>query len=183
MRLFTALWPPPHVLEALVADLATDPTWAPSALRTVSPTRWHVTLCFHGEAEPTVELERLAGLSELAAPRLRLAGGGAFPGVLYAAVHPAGDADHRALTALVTAAGGEPGRFVGHLTLGRSTLGRGRDRRRRPVVPAALAAHRGPWWAPAEVTLVASEPGAGGGRYTVLGRAPLRPGSSEQAGW
>ncbi len=166
MRLFTAIWPPPRVVEELSAALAGA---QPPALRRLDPAGWHLTLCFHGEADPDVELRRLGRLAGLAAPRLRLAGGGAFPGVLYAAVVPAGPGDREALDALVAAAGGEMGRFVPHLTLGRN-----RERRRRPTVPVALADHRGSWWTPAEVTLVASEPGSTGSRYQVTGRAPLR---------
>ncbi|WP_226353609.1 2'-5' RNA ligase family protein [Pseudonocardia sp. ICBG601] len=72
-----------------------------------------------------------------------------------------------ALTALVTAADGDPARFVGHLTLLRRLRGAPTN------APAETAVPDGPWWRPAEVLLMASEPGRGGPRYRV--RAPRGP--------
>jgi RNA 2',3'-cyclic 3'-phosphodiesterase len=166
MRLFTALWPPPEAVAALAADVGPGP--APPGWRATDPGTWHVTLAFHGEADPGVQargLERAAHLA--AAPRLRLAGAGTFPGVAWAGVEAAPGGD---LLALVLAAGGDPSRFVGHVTVLRA--------RRRPAPDAgqgspSWSAHRGPWWRAAEVLLVASEPGRGGSRYRVVHRVRL----------
>lgn len=173
MRLFTALWPPPEAVAALAASvpglgLDGDPSW-----RATPPDRWHVTLAFHGEDEAgrlARDLEeRVAGAP---APRLRMAGTGEFPGVLWAGVAPAGPADAQALAGLVARAGGRPEEFVAHLTLARRPR-RGRDRAPAPVNGDAHgprdAGHRardpgaaagelpaGPWWTPSEVLLVAS---------------------------
>lgn len=153
MRLFTALWPPPEAVAALAAAAAglgldDDPAWRPTP-----PARWHVTLAFHGEADPgrlARELEERAGGA--AAPRLRVAGTGEFPGVLWAGVQPAGPDDAAALSGLVARAGGHPAEFVAHLTLARrSRHHRDRDPRDRGGdLPA------GAWWTPSEVLLVAS---------------------------
>lgn len=165
MRLFTALWPPAEAVSALVAATGEPPPgW-----RAVDPASWHLTLVFHGEADPGVlarQLDRAAG--GLPAPRLRIAGAGAFSGVRWAGVQA--DAPER-LAHLVTAAGGDPAEFVAHLTVLR--------RRRRPgpaadPAPAApWAPHEGPWWRPQEVLLMASEPAKGGSRYRPVHRVPL----------
>ncbi len=50
MRLFTALWVPPAAAAALRA--VTTPDAVPAGWRAVDPETWHLTLAFHGEAEP-----------------------------------------------------------------------------------------------------------------------------------
>lgn len=155
MRLFTALWPPPEAVAALSADVAglglgDDPAWRRSPAR-----RWHVTLAFHGEDEPGRRARELQERATGApAPRLRLAGTGEFPGVLWAGVETAGPADADALAGLVALAGGVPEGFVAHLTLARAARRRGRSAGPAPLPPPDLPA--GPWWTPAEAVLVAS---------------------------
>ncbi len=80
-------------------------------------------------------------------------------------------ADPERLTRLVTVAGGDPAAFVPHVSVLRlrSRPGPGAD----PDPPVTWAAHRGPWWRPGEVLLVASEPGRGGSRYRPVHRVRL----------
>lgn len=173
MRLFTALWVPPAAAAALRAVTPADAV--PAGWRAVDPETWHLTLAFHGEAEP----EQLAAALYAAAygapaPRLRLSGAGSFRGVHWIGVQaeqPAG------LCALVAAAGGDPAEFVPHVTLLRR---RGRARGPGPARPP-WARHQGPWWRPAHVLLVRSEPGRGGpgqggSHYRVVHRVPLGSG-------
>ncbi len=166
MRLFTALWPPADVVEALEAHVGSPPPgW-----RLMDPSTWHVTLAFHGEADPGVLAGRLdAAVRGAAVPRLRLAGAGAFDGVRWAGVEPAGS-----LGGLVTAVGGDVERFVAHLTVLRARPEPG------PVsdVPTPWSGHVGPWWRPSEVVLVASEPARVGGRFRVVHRVPVREGEA-----
>ncbi|MBW0105975.1 2'-5' RNA ligase family protein [Pseudonocardia sp. KRD291] len=172
MRLFTALWPPPDAVSALRADVAglgldDDPAWRRS------PTaRWHVTLAFHGEDEPgrrARELQQRAAGAP--APRLRIAGTGEFPGVLWAGVEPAGPSDADALAGLVALAGGAPDRFVAHLTLARAARRRGRAAVPAPAGSRDLPA--GPWWTPSEVLLVASRGTRSGLVYEPVHRVAL----------
>ena len=168
MRLFTALWVPPAAAAALGA--VATPDAVPAGWRAVDPETWHLTLAFHGEADP----ERLApalhaGAHGAPAPRLRLSGAGSFRGVHWVGVQ-AEPADR--LRALVEAAGGDPDEFVPHVTLLRR---RGRGRAPGPDRPP-WADHRGPWWRPATVLLVRSELGRDGPRYSVMHQVPLGPG-------
>ena len=166
MRLFTALWPPGDVVEALAADVgAPPPGW-----RLQDPSAWHVTLAFHGDADPGVLARRLdASAHGALAPRMRMAGAGAFEGVRWAGVEADGRFD-----GLVAAAGGDTARFVAHLTVLRL--------RSRPgpegdtVAAAPWSTHVGRWWRPAEVLLAASEPARGGSRFRVVHRVPLSGG-------
>lgn len=164
-RLFTALWPPPPVADALAADVGDE---VPRGWRRTDTATWHVTLAFHGEADPGVSARRLErSVSGLAAPRLRLAGAGAFEGLRWAGV----DCESP-LAGLVTATGGDVARFVAHVTVLRRRPRPGPDPETDPATP--WSRHRGSWWRPAEVLLVASEPGRGGMRYRVVHRVPLR---------
>lgn len=53
MRLFTALWPSQAAVDALRSDLdAAGADWPPEGWRATAPSRWHLTLCFHGDADP-----------------------------------------------------------------------------------------------------------------------------------
>lgn len=162
-RLFTALWLPDGPVAALRAVAGREPPgW-----RAVDPASWHVTLAFHGDADPGVHARALDAAARGAeAPALRLAGAGAFDGVRWAGVVSCGP-----IAELVRLAGGAPETFVPHVTVWR--------RRRRPG-PAAdpdpvpsWAAHEGPWWHPGDVLLVASEPARGGARYRPVHRVPL----------
>jgi len=171
-RLFTALWPARPVLSALARELDADPGWPPEGWRATPLARWHVTLAFHGEAEPGVLARQLeARAAALPAPWLRLAGAVSFPqGVAAVGVVPAGGADAAALAELVVAAGGDPAGYRAHLTLARTS-------RRRDAPPATgpLGSYVGPWWCPGEVCLARSELTTAGPRYTVLHRVPLSP--------
>lgn len=171
MRLFTALWPDEAVgadVDALLARHLDPASWRP-----VAPARRHVTLCFHADADPqerrdalrTVPVARVVGL------RLRCRGAGRFGDALWLGVEP-DDPDR--LAALVVAAGDDPATHVGHLTVARRRSGGRRVAPRTagdaPLpVPPGVAAHEGPWWSPAEVTLV-----AGGQPYRVVDRVVLR---------
>lgn len=184
-RLFTAVWPPREAVEHLAGVLdEARLERAGSGLRRfrLIPSRqWHLTLCFHGPADPAASAALLdrrvpeAG----AAPRLRLAGVGTFRGVLWAGVEPAGESDARALRALVRAAGGDADGFRAHLTLARWNAGR-LDRR---AVPAPLDGYAGPWWDAAEVALVRSDQQAAGSVYrTVHSVAVPRGAAGDQGG-
>jgi 2'-5' RNA ligase len=167
VRLFTALWPPDEAVAALAADTATagdSPGW-----RAVDPATWHLTLAFHGEADPGVLARRLDRAARGApAPRLRIAGAGVFPGVRWAGT----EADTpEQLAGLVAAAGGDAVAFVPHLTVLRRRRRPGPGAEEDPPVP--WAAHSGPWWRPEEVLLVASEPARGGPRYRPVHRVRL----------
>lgn len=184
MRLFTALWPSQEAVDALQADLTAAPQeWPPEGWRAIPPSRWHLTLCFHGDADSGTlarQLEqRVAGCL---APRLRLAGAGFLPRVAFARVVGADPSDDAALAELVAAAGGTPDGFLPHVTVARARQGRAWPTRAGP-----LHRHQGPWWQPGEVHLVASEQGQGPVRYRVQHRVPLltaAPGrSASAAGW
>ncbi|WP_232662506.1 2'-5' RNA ligase family protein [Pseudonocardia sp. TRM90224] len=158
MRLFTALWPSDEAAAALAEVVGP----APDGWRATDPAGWHITLAFHGEADAAEHAAALdSRAAGLPAPRLRLAGAGAFPRHRWAAV----EADPTAaFVELVAAAGGDNERIVAHLTL---------LIRRSPTARLDLAPpwqdHVGPWWTPPEVTLVASEPAG----YRVVHRVPL----------
>ncbi|ANY08380.1 2'-5' RNA ligase family protein [Pseudonocardia sp. HH130630-07] len=169
MRLFTALWPPREVVEALAAAVDAHPPWHPDgAWRPVDPGSWHLTLCFHGEDDAATRARELdRAFAGATAPRLRLAGTGTFPGVVWAGVAPPG-----ALADLAVRAGADPSAFRAHLTLARRSR---RDRDRPELAPGRPADRRsapveGRYWTPTEVLLVGSEPG---GRYTPVHRVPL----------
>ena len=171
MRLFTALWPPPDAVAAL-AD-GTAGVGEPRGWRVVAPPAWHVTLAFHGEADPGVLARRLERSARGArAPRLRIAGAGAFPGVRWAGVHC--DAPEL-LARLVVVVGGEPAAVVPHVSVLRRRARPGPHAAAEP--PAPWAGHLGPWWQPAEVLLVASEPARSGRRYRPVHRVALSPGA------
>lgn len=79
MKLFTALYPPRHVVDELDAalDRSLDLEWT-------KPEKWHITLCFHGE---TADEERFKALEGHEVPEIRLRNFGDFRGkVLWAGV-------------------------------------------------------------------------------------------------
>jgi 2'-5' RNA ligase len=166
MRLFTALWPPSVVVEALVEASAGE---AADGWRRTDPSTWHITLAYHGEAQVEPLAGRLdAAVRGISAPRLRLHGAGRFDGVRWAGVQsaPAG-----ALASLARLAGAPPGEFVAHVTVLRR---RGRSAplsEPEPLTP--WDAHTGPCWRPHEVLLVACEPGGKGVHYRPVHRVPL----------
>lgn len=171
-RLFTTLWPSDAAVTALRAELAAVSNWPPEGWRAVPMSRWHVTLCFHGEGDAGVLARRLdAAAGGLPAPTLRLAGAVALDGVAAVGVRPVADADGDALHDLVRAAGGAADRFRAHLTLARTTR-----RGDAPPPRGPLDGYAGPHWRPAEVCLVRSELTSGVRRYTVLHRVNLAHG-------
>lgn len=170
-RLFTAIWLPPQALAELSGALTTGSGWPPEGWRPIPARRWHLTVGFHGDADPGVLARRLD--SRLAgglgyAPRLRLAGAVSFSSVLAAVVRTGGPADDEALGTLVSAAGGDPTSYLPHVTVARTARRDDRPPRGGPV-------HRfaGSWWRPAEVCLVRSEQASGAPRYTTLHRVPI----------
>jgi 2'-5' RNA ligase len=172
-RLFTALRPPATELDRLAARVDAIAPVAQAMvpeLRWTPPANWHITLCFHGEDEVAQRwaalLPRLAGLP---APRLRLAGGGTFGGVLWAGIRPAGDP---ALLDLAEAAGADPAEFTPHLTVARWRTRPG-GRIEKPGPAGLLADYTGEWFAPGEVLLMRSEPGPRGPKYHVEQRLAL----------
>ncbi|APU13935.1 MULTISPECIES: 2'-5' RNA ligase family protein [Actinoalloteichus] len=165
MRLFSTLWPASAVVDDLRAALTEvrdrRPGIAGPGLRFGAEADWHVTLAFHGEnVDRAPFADRLRStMTGLRAPRLRLAGVGTFPKVLWARVVPEQAADEAALTALVAAAGGDPDDYQAHLTLARWKPDADEPR----ALTSALADYVGPSWQPAEASLVESGPTVGGG--------------------
>ncbi|MBW4720169.1 2'-5' RNA ligase family protein [Saccharothrix obliqua] len=144
------MFPPDDVVAELAAALRPVRVARPD-LRWSTPGRWHVTLCFHGDdAEPGGQLDAVRGLP---APAVRLAGSGAFPGVLWVGVEGP-------LRPLAVAAGAT-GAWRPHLTVARS-------RRRAERWPRVEFTGRE--WTVTEVALVRSRPGEG---YEILDRVPL----------
>nr|WP_246458379.1 RNA 2',3'-cyclic phosphodiesterase [Saccharopolyspora gloriosae] len=182
--MFTAVWPPREAIEHLSGALDEAGLERAGAgvrrFRLMPPRQWHLTLCFHGPADPAASAVRLDDrVREATAPRLRLAGAGTFRGVLWAGVEPAADSDARALRALVRAAGGDPEAFRAHLTLARWNEGRP-DRR---ALLAGLDDYAGPWWDASEVALVRSDQGPAGPVYrNVRSVAVPRRSAGDQGG-
>jgi 2'-5' RNA ligase len=171
VRLFTALWPPDDAVAALAADLPGG-LHAPPGWRAAAPSTWHLTLAFHGQADPGIHARALeSAVRGLVAPRLRLAGAGRFRGVRWAGVDVDPDGG---LGDLVAAAGGDRDGFSPHITILRLRIRPGPGADTDPPTP--WSGHRGAWWRPAEVLLMASEPARGGSRYHVMHRVPLSSG-------
>lgn len=160
-RLFTALVPPAAAVTDMAAELAGP---VPAGWRRVDPASWHVTLAFHGDADPVPVAAALDAIAGMPAPRLRIDGTGAFPGVRFARVVAEPE---DALLALVAGAGGDAAGFVPHLTVLRR---RGRG---HPEPPARLPRLTGPWWQVDEVVLMASERRPDGPVYSVVHRVAL----------
>jgi 2'-5' RNA ligase len=167
MRLFTALWLPDEAVAAL--RTAVDPEHPPPGWRAVDPSSWHLRLAFHGEADPGVLARRLdQAVHEAPAPTLRTRGAGGGPGKRWAGVQA--ESPQR-LTDLVELAGGVLQDFVPHVTVLRQRVRPGPGAVADPRLP--WVTHGGPWWRPAHLLLVSSEPGRGGSRYRVVHRVPL----------
>ncbi|HKS49295.1 MAG TPA: 2'-5' RNA ligase family protein [Amycolatopsis sp.] len=175
MLLFSALLPPPEVVESIRAELAD--LGSPEGVRWSAPDLWHVTLGYYGEeTDPDARAEWLRDkLTGQVAPTLRLAGAGSFSHVLYLGVYGDG------LTELATAAGaGQDRPYLPHLTLARTR------RAVPPELPRLLAGYSSPEWTATEAVLMRSDPVAGpsggatpgpaspGVRYSVVERYGLR---------
>ncbi|MER7079877.1 2'-5' RNA ligase [Saccharopolyspora kobensis] len=188
MRLFTALWPSEAALRHLtsaVDRLDRDRLAAATAglrkFRISGSERWHLTLCFHGDDadldDVTERLEsRVARLlaTDLAPPRLRLAGSGTFRGVLWIGVEPETAEDDRALRELVRAAGGDPHGYRAHLTIARWVAGRAA----RELLTGLFTGYAGPWWQPRELTVVRSDLRESGPEYRIAHRVGVTRASS-----
>ena len=174
-RLFTAFRPPESALAELDARIGAVAGIAEALvpdLRWTPRDNWHITLCFHGEDDVASRwsalLPRLTGL---AAPRLRLAGGGSFGGVLWVGVRGVEPADATALADLADAAGADPAEFTAHLTVARRPSRGSRINTRE--LTGLFADYTGQWFAPGEVALMRSEPGPRGPKYHVEQRVEL----------
>jgi len=161
-RLFSALVPP----EPAIADLAAQVDAVAGSLpdlRWTAVRAWHVTLGFFGDGDDPTRRSawlrrRVAGRL---APRLRLAGSGLFPGVLWIGAEPDQAGDGVALARLAQAAGAGRRNFHAHLT-----VARWRAPVDRAAVATTLSDYSGPWFAPDHVVLFRSDPGPGGPVYT-----------------
>jgi 2'-5' RNA ligase len=175
-RLFTALCPPSTALDPLAAHIdAIGPVAEAmvAGLRWIPRANWHVTLCFHGEDEVATRWAALRpGLAGLRAPKLRLAGGGTFGGVLWVGVRPADAAALADLTELAEAAGADPEEFTAHLTVARWRTRPGVRLDTRGLA-GLFTDYTGQWFAPGEVLLMRSEPGPRGSKYHVERRLAL----------
>jgi 2'-5' RNA ligase len=188
--MFVAVVPPAEAVEDLDAFLDVRRESAP--FRWTPAEHWHLTLAFMAEVSDRhlddleARLERAA--AKRRAPRLAIAGGGAFPNVGRAKVLWAGvDVDDPVeLDRLATgcrAAAGKAGapvdgqRFRRHLTVAR--MG-------HPVEASnwvrLLDSYRGPSWTAGEIALVASHLGEGPRRrprYETVATFPMsRTGTS-----
>lgn len=172
MLLFSALIPPPEVVESLRAEL--DRLGADDGdndgVRWSPPERWHITLGFYGEHDdPSHQADLLADrLRGSEAPTVRLGGAGIFPGVLWLGV------DGQGLTELAIDAGaGRDGRpYRPHLTLGRTA------REARTPWERRLAGYRGEPWTASEAVLMRSDQAGGGPHYRVVRSYDLTCGRS-----
>jgi 2'-5' RNA ligase len=178
VRLFVALLPDEAVTAAVDAALERALRSGPDGARwrPVAASRRHVTLRFHGDADPEDTAAVLRrDLAELPAPVLRTAGAGRFGTALWLGVAPE---DPDRWRRLLVAVGADPDEHVAHLTVARR---QGPERahagERVPEVPPGLTGHRGPAWCPGEVVLVAS-----GVPYRVLERFPLVGGGAGRGG-
>lgn len=177
-RLFSAVELPEFVaadLEARLDKVRTDA----EVLHWVAPDSWHITLGFYGNREHADRrgawLRRRA--TGLAAPRIRLASAGGFPGVLWIGVDSANRAAEHAMIAVAAAAKADEGSdeldFRPHVTVARWR--RGPDR--NPLAERAalaLADYVGPWWIPRELVLFTSHLKPEGAVYSAVERVPLK---------
>jgi len=166
MLLFSALIPPPEVVESLRAELDRLDAWADESVRWSPPERWHITLGFYGEHdEPSHQADALAdSLRGSEAPKVWLEGAGIFPGVLWLGVHGEG------LTGLAADAGARD--YRPHLTLGRTA------REARTPWEQRLAGYRGGPWTASEAVLMRSDRAPDGPHYRVIRSYDLTCGRS-----
>ncbi len=176
MRCFVAIWPGADV----VAALAALPRPAGERLRWSTEDQWHVTLRFFGELTPGQVDEVNAALAEMATslPGDVTAEGGPATGFLgpglviwpVEGLRPVAERVER-----VTAHVGQPipdRPFLGHITIARGA--RGADLRRAPHLLSPLRAS----WPVTSLSLVRSELGPRGARYSDVRAFPVGPRSS-----
>lgn len=186
-RLFTALVPPPALVEELDAFLGPRRPAEPR-LRWSRPEGWHLTTAFMADVSDRVVDPLEETLAEAAARtpafRLRLGGGGAFPWpvetkVLWLGVTE-GASELSALAERCRNAGSRAGarvdgaRFTPHLTVGRA--GRAIDTTRLVRVLDTFDADG---WVADELVLVQSHLADRQNRYEVLHRFGLPPASRD----
>ena len=168
-RLFVAVWPPDEVIAELMTLGRKD--WR--GVHFVHPERWHVTLRFLGECDPSATSAALdAAVLPPARARLGPAVDVMFDRVLTVPV--AGVDELAAAVTVATADLGEPPRrrFVGHLTLARI------DRRARGRLPDTVGALVSAAFDVAEIALVQSRRDHRGARYETLASWPVEPARS-----
>lgn len=161
-RLFLAVWPPEHVVEALCALPRKDQR----GVRFVDPERWHVTLRFLGECDEREVADAMEGIDAPPAdarlgPGIDVLGDRALVVPVHGVDELAAELTRR------TAVLGQPPRkrFVGHLTLARLKPG--------ATLPKAMAMHVAEQWLVDEVALVHSRLHPDGARYTTVATWPL----------
>jgi RNA 2',3'-cyclic 3'-phosphodiesterase len=177
-RLFSAVELPEFVAADLSRRLeAVRPD--SDVLKWVTADSWHITLGFYGNREHADRRgawlrRRVAGL---AAPRIRLASAGGFPGVLWIGVDPANRAAERAMHAVATAAKpdspGDALEFRPHVTVARWRRGPARNPLAEKAA-SALGDYLGPWWVPPELVLFSSQLKPDGPLYLAVERIPLK---------
>jgi 2'-5' RNA ligase len=168
-RLFLALWPPDHVVEALSALHRKEQRGA----RFVPPENWHVTLRFLGESNPSEVLEAMSSVP-LSAGRASL---GPAVDVLSgrSLVVPVSGLDE--LAAVVVTATRDIGdapptrRFFGHVTIARL--------KRDAAMPRALGTPVSSAWEADEVALVQSRLHPDGVRYETIHAWPVSSGDAD----
>jgi 2'-5' RNA ligase len=179
LRLFAALDLSDEASSSLAASVPFD-----ARLRYVPRAQWHVTVAFYDEVADSLVADLAERLSRAAArtpaPRLRLAGAGAFPAVSRPArvlwCGLAGDVETvKRLAERAVAAGRRAGldlenrRFRPHLTLARA---RGEPVEMGAAV-SALSGYSGPEWIADELRLVRSHLGPKT-HHEILASWPLR---------
>jgi 2'-5' RNA ligase len=172
VRLFVAVYPPAQArddLLALVSGLAVaQPPQPGRSLRLAPPDEWHLTLAFLGEvpdeAAPAAGAAIDTAVRTVAAPEVRLAGGGRFGRGKFTVVWTGLRGDLTGLGDLANAIRRQlkaarlpfdPKPYRPHLTLARPA-----DRLPAEALAAdlaALRAYEGPTWAVGPVALVRSE--------------------------
>jgi 2'-5' RNA ligase len=164
-RLFLAIWPPAHVLDALDTALPRHL----DALRWQPRQRWHITVAFLGDREPARVMRRFERLDLPAADQVRLAGAGTFGPVLWVGVETGPWLAGLAAQARRTF-GVDERRFRGHVTVARARDRVGQHALNR--ARTALAGFESPWWLPDSLTLVRSLVGPRP-EYEVIGLSPF----------
>lgn len=180
MRCFVAAWPSADV----VAALAALPRPTGERLRWSTDDQWHVTLRFFGELSSGQVDEAIAALSEVAVslpgdltaeggPTTRFLGPGLVIWPVQGLAPVAGPVE-RATAHIGQIVPDRP--FLGHVTIARGA--RGADLRRAAHLLSPLRAS----WPLTSLSLVRSELGPRGARYSEIRVFPLgpRPGSANQ---
>ena len=183
MRLFSAIVPPPNVLDHLEQALdAVIPPRAGQRNPRMPRNTWHVTLAFYGDLPDALAdgiADDLADIARTYAPfELALSGSGTFGGTMgWIGVGGATTTLKRLMTDAAGVLGGESEeestgqRQHPHLTISRKV-------RLAKLEPAlkALAVYRGPTWTVDALDLIESDLGHGvGGHplYTTIASVPL----------